>query len=487
MSDQVMPLAGDFPAATRADWLKLVEKTIGGKPFDETLVSHTDDGLPIQPLYVAEDSAAPARPVLAPREGERAWDIRTLVAHPDPARANTETLEDLEGGAASVVIRIDPTGKTGVAVGSADTLARVLDGVVLELASVAIDAGFLGHKAADWLAAAAKSSPSARLEFHLDPLGALAEAGASPGPIEAHLIASAGAAARLAETYPKASLFLASGRVVHEAGGGEALELGFAAASAVAYAKALVRAGLTLDEAFARTVLGLSVDGDYFISMAKLRAARAIWARITAACGAATVPARIEARSSGRMIARRDPWTNMLRLTQAGFAASTGGADCVVLGCFTDALGLPTGFARRQSRNTQLVLMEEANLGRVVDPSGGAFFLESLTDEIARAGWAAFQAIEAEGGVAAALASGSIARQTEAVRAGRQAAIAAGKIKLVGVTVYPNAAEQPVQVDSPDAAAFAAEAPSPRLPGPDASVAPLTATRTAAPFEEAAQ
>ena len=485
MSDRAIPLADDFPAATRADWLKLVDKTIGGASL-ETLVRRTDDGLPIQPLYAAEDSAAPARPALAPREGERAWDVRALIAHPDPARANAEMLEDLEGGAASVVVRIDPTGRAGVAVGSADGLARVLDGVVVELAGVALDAGFLGATAADWLAAAAKSSPSARLEFHLDPLGALAEAGVSPGPIEAHLIAAAGVGARLAEPYPKANLFLASGRVVHEAGGGEALELGFAAASALAYAKALVGAGLSVEEAFARIPLGLAVDGDYFVSIAKLRAARAIWSRITGACGISLAP-RIEARSSGRMIAARDPWTNMLRLTQAGFAAAAGGADAVVLGCFTDALGLPTGFARRQSRNTQLVLMEEASLGRVTDPAGGAWCLESLTDEIARAGWAAFRMIEAEGGAAAALASGLIARETETVRAARQALIAEGKIKLVGVTVYPNPHEQSVEVETPDPAAFAVQAPSPRLPGPDASAPPLAPTRTAAPFEEACQ
>ena len=400
MDAAVTPLADDFAAPSRADWLKLVDKTISGAPLD-SLVRRTDDGLPIAPLYVAEDAAAPAHPVLAARdEGAPAWDVRTLVAHPDPARANAEILEDLEGGAASVIVRIDPTGRTGVAVGSAEGLARTLDGVVLELASVALDAGFLGPQAADWLAAAAKASPGARLEFHLDPLSALAEAGASPGPIEAHLISSANTAARLAEPYPKARLFLASGRVAHEAGGGEALELGFAAASALAYAKALVRAGLTVDEAFARIDLGLAVDGDYFVSMAKLRAARVIWSRLAGACGASS-PARIEARSSGRMIARRDPWTNMLRLTQAGFAAAVGGADAVSLGCFTDALGLPTGFARRQSRNIQLVLMDEANLGRVADPAGGAWWLETLTDELARAGWAAFQAMEAEGGAGA--------------------------------------------------------------------------------------
>lgn len=484
MSGAVTPLAEDFAPPAREDWLKLVEKTIKGAPF-ETLVGRTADGLPIQPLYEAADAAAPARPSARPREA-RAWDLRAVVAHPDPARANAEALEELEGGATSLVLKIDPAGRAGVAVGSTEGLARVLDGVVVELAGVALDAGFLGPKAADWLAAAAKASPGARLDFHLDPLGAFAEAGASPGPIEAHLISAANTAARLAEPYPGAGLFLASGRVVHEAGAGEALELGFAAASAVAYAKALVRAGLSMDQAFARITLGLAVDGEYFTSVAKLRAARAIWSRIAGACGA-SAPARIEARSSRRMIARRDPWTNMLRLTAAGFAAAVGGADAVVLGCFTDAIGLPTGFARRQSRNTQLVLMEEAGLGRVADPAGGAWYLESLTDELARAGWAVFQAIEAEGGAAAALASGHVAREAQAVRARLQADLAEGRAKLVGVTVYPNPAEGEVQVEAPDAAAFAAEAPSPRLPGPDASAPPLTPIRLAGPFEEASR
>jgi methylmalonyl-CoA mutase len=482
MSDQVIPLADAFPAPTREAWLKLVDKTIGGADFDATLVRRTDDGLPIQPLYEAGTSAAPARPARAPHDSERPWDVRTLVAHPDPARANAEARADLEGGASSVVFRLDPTGQAGVAVGSAEGLARVLGDIVLELASVAVEAGFLGPQAADWLGAAAKSSPGARLEFGLDPLGAMAQAGSSPGPIEAHLISAATVAARLAESYPKARLFLACGRVAHEAGGGEAIELGFAAASALAYAKALVRAGLSMDEAFARIGLGLAVDGDYFISIAKLRAARAIWSRIAGACGA-FAPARIEARSSQRMIARRDPWTNMLRLTEAGFAAALGGADAVVLGCFTDALGLPTAFARRQSRNIQLVLMEESGLGRVLDPSGGAWCLETLTDELARAGWAAFQAIEAAGGAAAALASGHVAREVEAVRAQRQAAIAEGKIKIVGVTAYPNPGEPGVEVETPGA--HAVQGPSPRLPGPDATCPPLTPVRLAAPFEEA--
>jgi methylmalonyl-CoA mutase len=463
-------LSGDFPPATDADWRALVAKTLGEAPFS-SLEKATAEGLAIEPLYAP--AAVPATPTRAV-PSDRAWEVATLTAHPDPARANAEVLADLRGGAAAAVVRIDPAGKAGTAIGSDATLARALDGVILELAPVALDAGFLGPQAADWLSAAAKASPAALLRFHLDPLSTFAETGASPGPIEAHLIAAANVAARLAETYPAAQLFLASGRAVHEAGGGEAGEVAFAAAAAVAYAKALVRAGLPIAAAFGRIALGLSADADYFVSIAKLRAARAVWARIAQACGADPV-ARIEARSSRRMLTAKDAWTNMIRLTTAGFGAAVGGADTVVLGNFTDAIGLPTEFARRQSRNTQLVLMEEAHIGRVADPAAGSGYVEALTDEIARAAWAEFQGIEAAGGIVAALTSGQVARTVEAARAARP------DPKIIGVTAFPPAKETPVEVEI--AAARPASAPSARLPGPDSACPPLTPMRLSEAFE----
>jgi methylmalonyl-CoA mutase len=462
----LVPLATGFAPPDRQAWLALVEKTLKGAPLG-SLTRRTLEGLEIQPLYEAAAVSFPAKS--AP-----GWDLRALVRAADPAAANADALADLAQGAQSLLLRIDPTGRAGVALGSAEALARVLDGVLLEVAPVALDAGFLGAKAADWLDAAAKGAPVAQLAFHLDPLSAFAAAGESPGPIEAHLIAAASVAARLAEPYPKASLFLASGRAAHEAGGGEALELALAAASALAYAKALARAGLPTQDAFERIVLGLSVDADYFLSLAKLRAARRIWGRLTEACGAACA-ARVEARASDRMLTRADPWTNLIRLTAAAFAGAAGGADAVVLGAFTDALGAPTGFARRQSRNIQLVLAEEAHVGRVIDPAGGSGYLETLTDEIARAAWTRFQAIEAAGGVVRALESGHIADLAAQSRAELAGRLGRREVKLLGVTDFP--IDGGVAPDLASAAAHAAEAPSPRLPGPDSRCPPLAPVR----------
>ena len=464
--DAIVPLADGFPAPDREAWLALVDKTLKGAPL-ESLTRETLEGLPILPLYEAAETPFPARAGLG-------WDARALVAHGDAAGANAEALADLAEGARSLLVRIDPAGQAGIAIGSAEQLARALDGVVLDVAPVALDAGFLAPKAADWLGALAKDAPAAQLAFHLDPLSAFADAGASPGPIEAHLIAAATVAARLAAPYPKASLFLASGRVVHEAGGGEAAELGFAIAAALAYAKALTRAGLAMDDAFGRIVLGLAADADCFLSIAKLRAARRLWARLAGACGVAS-EAAIEARSSGRMLTRADPWTNMIRLTAAAFAAATGGADAVVLGAFTDALGAPTAFARRQSRNIQLVLAEEAHLGRVIDPAGGAGYLETLTDALARAAWERFQAIEAAGGAARALEAGTISEMVKESRVELGARLGAKQARLLGVTDFPSTEGRDAAVETSRPPAV--EAPAVRLPGPDSRCPPLAAIR----------
>jgi methylmalonyl-CoA mutase len=475
-------LADEFPAPSREAWMALVEKTLKGAPFEKRLVSTTAGGVTVRPLYVADDAAPALKARRAPAEdSERPWDLRTVVDHADPKGANAQALKDLENGAASLLLRIDPTGETGVALASADDLAVALNEVLLDLAPVALEAGYHGPQAADWLATLAKGAPEAPLAFHLDPISSFAQSGASEGAIENHIEAAAQVAARHAGAYAKATLFLASGRTVHEAGGSEAQELGFMAAAALAYAKAYAATGASLEDAFARIVLGVSLDGDYFISTAKLRAARALFARLSAACGAET-SARIEARSSRRMMSRLDPWVNLLRLTAAGFAGGVGGADAVILESFTQPLGRATEFARRQSRNAQLVLMDEASLGRVADPAGGAWFLETLTDELARAAWTQFQTIEAKGGIIAALTDGSIATDVAAVWARRQADAAKRKTGMVGTSEFANIDEAAVATEAFDVSTVA-KTLEVRAAGSDNACPPLTPVRLSEGFE----
>ena len=476
------PLAAQFAIPSHADWERLAEKALKGKTLAEVTAS-TADGIVLKPLYTAQD----ARPVAARRAEGRAgagrWDIRTHVGHPSPVEANADAIVDLEGGASSILLAVDPSGANGVAVADAAALAQALEGVAPEMATIALDAGFAGPLAARWLGAFAKRAPRALLAFHMDPLTAFATAGRSPGPMAAHIGQAAETAAALVADYPQATAFLATGRAVHEAGGSDAQELAFMAAAIAAYLTALTDAGLSNAQALGAIAIGVSVDGEFLTGIAKVRAARLIWDQIARACGS-SLPARIEARSSRRMLTRKQPWTNLLRLTAAGFAAAIGGADAVMLEPFTQPLGPPTAVARRQSRNTQLVLMEEAQLARVADPAAGAWGLDALTTDLARAAWEQFQAIERDGGAVAALGSGQIADAVAPVREASQARYAEGKARLIGVNLFAVDEEEAMDLPHVDPAAFARPAPDVALPGADDACPVLQPIRWAAQFEE---
>src|SRR4029077_5138705 len=160
----------------------------------------------------------------------------------------------------------------------------------------------------------------------------------------------------------------------------------------------------------------LAVDADQFLSIAKLRALRLLWARVEEGCGLTPQPVFVSATTGWRMLTQRDPWVNLLRATVAVFSAGLGGADAVTVLAFTAALGLPDRFARRLARNTQLILLEEANLAKVADPAAGTGAMEDLTTKLCDAAWKLFQEIEATGGVVAALEAGLIQRKVAALR-----------------------------------------------------------------------
>jgi methylmalonyl-CoA mutase len=458
-------LTQPFPIPTPTDWRAEAEKALKGKPL-EGLVHLDADGLTIRPLY-GRANAVDA--VFAPRAADadgRPWDLRTLVEGDEPEAVNAAVLTDLEGGAASVIL-------AGAVLSDSEPLSRALNGVAMELAPVALQAGIDGPDAANALAVAAKGAPRARLMFHLDPVTAFATAGGSPRPIAAHVDLAANTAARHAGAYPEARFFLATGRAAHEAGGSHGQELGFALAAAATYVRAAVDAGLALERAMEGTVLGVSVDAQYFDSLAKVRAMRLLWRSLSRAFGHET-PAVIEARSSQRMLAARDPWPNLLRLTAAGFAGAVGGAEAVVLDGFSRARGRPDAFARRQARNTQLVLMEEARLGRVADPAAGSWFLDHRTRDVAEAGWAEFQRIEREGGLIASLHGGAVQQRVAQSRAALARTFGGDGTQLVGVTKFVDADVRPVSVE--------ADPPSPP-PGDGDRCAPLSPVRWAEAFE----
>ena len=244
----------------------------------------------------------------------------------------------------------------------------------------------------------------------------------------------------------KGPFAVADGRLIHDAGGSEVQELAFALATGVAYLRALEGAGVDLGDARGMIYARLSADADQFLTLAKFRALRLLWARIEQACGLTPKPLFIAADTAWRMLTRRDPYVNMLRATMATFSAGLGGANAITVLPHTLALGLPDAFARRVARNTQLVLLEESNLAKVSDPAAGSGGIEALTQALCEAAWSLFQEIEKAGGVFAALEQNLIQRKVAATRAVREQNIARRKEVLTGATEFPNLHEADVAV-----------------------------------------
>ena len=402
-----LPLASEFPPATRDDWLKLVRGALKDRPF-ERLISKTSDGIAIEPLY-------PRAPTALPVAGRQdAWQVMARIDHPDPAAANAQARHELENGATGLtLVFAGSAGAYGYGLpGDADAVARVLDGVHLDAIALELQTAESTKDAADHVAVLAQASGHApdqvSIRFGHDPIGAHALNGKSPIPWNDLGPRFAQHVAALATQGFKAALTAADGRLIHNAGGSEAQELAYVLAVGVAYLRALESAGIGPDAA--RRLIGfrLAADTDQFLTIAKFRALRKLWARVEQACGVSPKPAFVAAETAWRVMTQRDPHVNMLRATIAAFSAGVGGADALTVLPFTSALGLPDRVARRIARNTQLLLLEESNIAKVGDPTAGSGGFEDLTEKLCHSSWALFQEIESIGGAPEALARGMI-------------------------------------------------------------------------------
>ncbi|MFJ7254868.1 methylmalonyl-CoA mutase small subunit [Streptomyces sp. NPDC098085] len=457
-----LSLAAEFPHPTHEQWQSLVEgvlrksgKDVAGPAAEEALSTTVEDGLITRPLYTSRDSAPDAGyPGFAPftrggkAEGNAAggWDVRQRHALPDAARLNEAVLADLENGVTSLWLTVGGPGGVPVT-----ALAAALDGVYLDLAPVVLDAGGeLDAAAAELLRLYAErgvDAQAARGNLGADPLGQAARSGDKSDPA-----AAVHWAERCAREYPGLRALTVDALPYHEAGGSAAEELGASLATGVAYLRALTEAGLTVEEACGQLEFRYAATADQFLTIAKLRAARRLWARVAEVCGAAGAGAqRQHAVTSSVMMTRRDPWVNMLRTTLACLGAGVGGAGSVTVLPFDHALGLPDAFARRIARNTSTILLEESHLARVIDPAGGSWYVERLTAELADAAWAFFQGIERSGGQAAALRSGMIGERLAATWAARGKDLARRKEPVTGVSEFPQLAERLVEREAPPA------------------------------------
>jgi methylmalonyl-CoA mutase len=417
---------------------------------ERLLDSPTYEGFPVRPLYTALDER-PESPLPGQWPYTRGADARRdvlsgwKVAEQFPLAASSGTSET---NGALLLALTEGTSALVLRVGSAAAeLDRMLDGVYLDLVPVLLDAGEQYVAAADAvlaLVADLDDEQRGRLSLDLgaDPFTAPLSGRPTVGTDEVIAIARRTAG----QTGVRA--ITVDGPALHNLGASASWELAGAVAAGVSYLRLLTEAGLSVSDALRHISFRFAADDDQFMTIAKLRAARRLWARVAEVAGdGAAGAAVVHAVSSAPMMSRRDPWVNMLRTTLAAFAAGVGGADTVLVAPFDAAIpgGLPgtaTTFTRRMARNTQLLLLEESHLGRVLDPSAGSWFVEDLTAQLADQAWAHFQDLESRGGFVAAREH--LSEQIAAVREARADDIAHRRTALTGVNEFPNLAEKPL-------------------------------------------
>jgi len=486
-STSELHLAEGFPAPALKEWRALVDRALKGADFEKRLVSRTADGLAIKPLYTRADTLAssvgalPGMPPLTRgtktvREG-LGWDIRTFHIERDPKAANAAILEDLNGGVTSIGLQIGDGGLTL----EKEALGQALDGVLLDVCPIILVAGehfFDAALAMSTLWDARAIAPSDRQgSFGADPLGTLTRNGSLTEPVDTAL-ARAVALMKATEASPRLQAMTADGVIFHVAGASEAQELACMLATLVAYLRAAEHGGIAPVEALPKIDVALAADIDEFATIAKLRAARRLIWRIADASGAGDAATRVKLNcpTSFRMMAKRDPWTNILRTTVACAGAALGGADSIVVLPFTFALGKPDAFARRVARNIQIVCQEESHLGRVSDPAGGSWYVENLTEDLARKAWEIFQDIEARGGMLACLTSGYVQDMVAKTAEVRARSIAAVKQELTGVNAFPLLGDDGVKAEP-------WPAPVPPIGKPAIEVTPMRPHRLGEAFE----
>ncbi|AYG58456.1 methylmalonyl-CoA mutase family protein [Rhizobium jaguaris] len=417
-----------FAPVSREAWLKLVSRALKGADFQEALVSRTDDGIAIEPLYARRSDVTP----LTRRQTERPWIVSQRMDDPDIERAFIQLGADLANGASGITL-ISKTGLSAFGVGI-DTRA---EGLAARLASaiagknISLRLEGCSPAFADAFATAlGKASDHQTLHFGLDAFTSTGTTNEITGSFQ-----------RLNNAGFAGTFLSADGRAAHNAGGTEAQELAVMAAALVGHLRMLDQTGIDPETVLNVTSLCLTADQNQFITMAKARAARMIFARIAEACGVSHPPgAYIFMETSYRMLTKLDVETNILRNTIAVFAAGTGGADEISVLPHTLTHGIPEPLARRLARNTQTILISESHLDHVADPAAGAGGIEALTEALAEKAWEIFAGIERDGGLAKVIAGGQLAAMVDEASANRAVK------PIVGTTLFAAEVERLVEI-----------------------------------------
>ncbi|MFZ9938393.1 MAG: methylmalonyl-CoA mutase subunit beta [Luteolibacter sp.] len=453
-----MSLLSEFPEHTYDQWHAAAEALLKGANFEQKLVSKTYEGITIQPIYRREDIAGMQHRKHFPGSGslvrgshsggfvKAGWEVSQELKAPTPESLNSLIQEGLNGGQSELNLFLgcgqDGCCTDGARIDTAADLKVALDGVALDAISTWWQCGPASVAAAALVIAAAEDMgvPAAKLRggFENDPLGHLATKGMSRQPLALRFDHMAALTDYAAKHAPGLRTISVAGDVWHNAGATATQELGCVIATAVAYIEEMKARGLDPAAVLPRIRLRLAVGSDYFMEIAKIRAARWLWSKVAAAYDVENAPVHIHASTSKWNKTTYDAHTNMLRVTAEAFAAVVAGADSLHIGPYDEISGKTDEFSRRIARNLHTILREECGLDRVIDPAGGSSYIEWLTDKIAEKSWAVFQDIEKQGGMLAALEAETVQQAVQDVCKAKLQNVRRRKDRIVGANMYPD-------------------------------------------------
>jgi methylmalonyl-CoA mutase len=483
-------LFGEFQSATAAEWRQAAEESLAGAPFEKKLVTRTPEGIDLQPIYTREDwQKLPLQatwPGLSPYErgstalGARShgWTIAQELPYGRPQEFNQALLHDLNRGQNCVNLLFDiatrlgldpdsgkpgEVGGCGLSLATVDDVDRALRGVDLGAVPIHAPAGIsalsITALLAAWLGEQGKKPSALHGAILSDPITEWIGGGSLPGGLSAAFDEMAALTDWVAKNRVRLRTVGVHANLWADAGGSAVHELAFGLATSVEYLRELGRRKLAVNRSAPRFLFTLSLGSNFFMEIAKIRAARLLWARAAGAAGGNEEARRtaIHGRTSLWNKTVLDPQVNLLRTTSEAFSGIVAGCSSIHVAPFDECFRVPDDFSRRLARNIQIILAEECQLTRVVDPVGGSWYVETLTLQLAEKAWALFQEVERKGGMVAALRAGFPQETVAKCAQERIAGVETRRDGVIGTNLHPNLKEKPVSARMPDYAELAAK------------------------------
>ena len=475
----------EFPPATYDMWKEKAIASLKGGDFDKRLITRTYEGITLQPIYTKGDAANTPISVVSgaaaagaaetwdttvspyelnvmdnatawetmPGSGDflrgvhvagyitKPWEIAQAV-HADNCRdANALMLQELKKGAGAINIKL---GSGGIMIQSADELKTLLDGINLSETGIHIDCGPSALEILKWLSETKEGLSEAGGCVGADPVGCLIRYGYLPRPLTEFYDDMAQSAGFAAEKAPGIRTVLIDGNVYANGGANAVTEIACCIATAATYIEALMDRGLSAGKAAASIRFAVSLGANFFMEIAKLRAARVVFAQMVEAFGGDEEARKLNviARTSSFTKTIYDPYVNILRATTECFAGVAGGADAIEVAPLDEPYGISDEQTRRIARNTQIIFQNEFNLTQPIDPAGGSWYVESLTAELAESIWDKFRIIDVNGGIYQAFKSGKIQEEIADTLNARFSKLATRLDRAVGTNIYANIQEK---------------------------------------------